>query len=55
VTAAAPLENTISTPPPLTTLLIGLLIVPGLTVLVGLLMSRGVLNQSPLVILRSEA
>jgi putative ABC transport system permease protein len=35
-------------------LLIGLLIVPALTVFVGLLMSRGVLNHPPLAILRSE-
>ncbi|MDB6065392.1 MAG: macB 4 [Pedosphaera sp.] len=35
-------------------LLIALLAVPGLTVLTGLLMSRGVLNQPPLAILRTE-
>jgi putative ABC transport system permease protein len=35
-------------------LLVALLVVPGITVLTGFLMSRGVLNQSPLVILRAE-
>ncbi|MDB6018638.1 MAG: transporter permease [Pedosphaera sp.] len=36
-------------------LLIALLAVPALTVVTGLLMSRGVLNQPPLAILRSES
>ena len=35
-------------------LVIAALAVPGLTVLTGMLMSRGVLNQPPLAILRSE-
>jgi len=34
--------------------LIPLLMVPGITVAVGFLMSRGILNQSPLCILRTE-
>ncbi|MDB6110063.1 MAG: permease [Pedosphaera sp.] len=36
-------------------LLIALVVVPGLTVATGLLMSRGVLNQPPLAILRAES
>jgi len=40
--------------PELGTLVIATLMVPGVTVLVGFLMSRGVLNQSPLTILRTE-
>jgi putative ABC transport system permease protein len=35
-------------------LLVALLLLPGVTVLTGFLMSRGVLNQSPLAILRAE-
>jgi putative ABC transport system permease protein len=35
-------------------LLVALLMVPGITVLTGFLMSRGVLHQSPLAILRAE-
>jgi hypothetical protein len=34
--------------------LITLLIVPAITVMTGLLMSRGVLNHPPLAVLRSE-
>ena len=35
-------------------LLVALLVVPALTVITGLLMSRGVLNQPPLAVLRAE-
>ena len=35
-------------------LLVALLSVPALTVITGLLMSRGALNQPPLAVLRSE-
>jgi hypothetical protein len=35
-------------------LLIALLVVPAITVITGLLISRGVLNHPPLAILRSE-
>ncbi len=38
----------------LDSILISLLLVPGFTVLVGFLMSLGILNQSPLTILRTE-
>ena len=38
----------------LDSVLIPLLLVPGFTVLVGFLMSLGILNQSPLTILRTE-
>ena len=41
--------------PPLLPLVVALLGVPTLTVLTGLLMSRGVLNHPPLAVLRAEA
>jgi putative ABC transport system permease protein len=40
--------------PEFNALLIALLIVPGITVITGLLMSRGALNHPPLAILRAE-
>jgi putative ABC transport system permease protein len=40
--------------PELVPLLVALIIVPGVTVVTGLLLSRGVLNHPPLAILRAE-
>ena len=40
---------------PLAPLFVALLAVPALTVVTGLMMSRGVLNHPPLAILRAEA
>jgi putative ABC transport system permease protein len=40
---------------PLAPLFVALLAVPALTVITGLMMSRGVLNHPPLAILRAEA
>jgi putative ABC transport system permease protein len=45
----------ISFAPPLLPLVVALVGVPALTVLTGLLMSRGVLNHPPLAVLRAEA
>jgi putative ABC transport system permease protein len=44
----------VSFAPQLIPLLLALFAVPGLTVLIGFLMSRGVLNDSPLAVLRAE-
>jgi putative ABC transport system permease protein len=41
--------------PPLLPLVVALAGVPVLTMLTGLLMSRGVLNHPPLAVLRAEA
>jgi hypothetical protein len=38
----------------LTPLIVALLAVPALTISIGLLMSRGILNHPPLAVLRAE-